>query len=247
MGGVLDTDYFCFLPGLPDPSTARVGLGRAALGDCFGACARGALAAEPGDGLGAGLGLVMWFAPRCSLEGRIECTFPPMVTPASDDEAGAIYALAYKEAVRVLEGQAVTLEQIRGRLTTVLAVATTASAFLVGVVAKANSVDQTAPYWTGVAIGILLYACLLVRTVQILRPTYEWHFNLSPKGIIEGYADAEPPATLAETHRLLALFHDENIVHNEGHLSTMRNRLDQSLWIFILEIACWAWLTATVG
>ncbi len=165
----------------------------------------------------------------------------------SPDDRPAIYMLAYDEGIRVLEDQARTLEQLRVRMALLLGTATTASAFLAGVVAKAHQDDQDAWYWIGVTLGSVLYAAVLLRVAQALRPKYIWRFNMSPRTIVEGYADHDIPATLAETHRGFALINDENIVHNEKTLSRIRVWLDQALTFMIAEIALWALLVAKVG
>ncbi|MDQ6946024.1 MAG: hypothetical protein M3256_07065 [Actinomycetota bacterium] len=72
-------------------------------------------------------------------------------------------------------------------------------------------------------------------------------FNLSPKTIVEGYADHPTPATLAETHRLLSLFLEENIAHNDANLFRMNRMLTGALGASILTIALWACLTAKVA
>ncbi|HEV7720967.1 MAG TPA: hypothetical protein VGO60_06770, partial [Iamia sp.] len=113
----------------------------------------------------------------------------------TDDQA-AIYELAYREGIRVLDEQAVTREQLRVRITAVLTTATAGTAFLVGVVADAASRDQDWLYWAGVIVGSVLYVVLLACAVLLMRPRQPWRLNSSPEGIISGYAEGEPPATL---------------------------------------------------
>ncbi|MDQ6946023.1 MAG: hypothetical protein M3256_07060 [Actinomycetota bacterium] len=88
---------------------------------------------------------------------RLDClgrgdSFGGLILEAEQPEdRAAIYELAYLEGIRVLEGQARTLEQLRVRVAAVLATATTASAFLVGIVAKANGTDKDGWYWSACA------------------------------------------------------------------------------------------------
>ena len=166
---------------------------------------------------------------------------------SADDDRADIYALAYDEGIRVLEGQARTLEQTRLRIAAVLTIATTSSAFAGGIVAKAAADDQDAVYWIGVALAVGLHLAIVWWTVRALQPRYTWHFNLSPKMIVEGYADHETPASLAETHRHLALILDENIDHNQAHLDRMHRRLGWVLGCLVAELACWAWLVMKVA
>jgi hypothetical protein len=165
------------------------------------------------------------------------------VPEAAADQA-AIYQLAYVEGIRVLEDQARTLEQNRVRMMTLLGAGTATSALLVSVIFKVKPSDQDALYYMGVAAGALLFLGMLARCVQALRPKYTWHFNLSPKIIIDGYADHEVPASLAETHRALALILEQNIDHNEVNLSLFRKWLSQALALFLLDLLVWVSLAA---
>jgi hypothetical protein len=168
------------------------------------------------------------------------------VTPA--EERAAIYELAYREGIRVLEDQERTLDQLRVRMVAILGTATTVTAFLAGIVVKAQGKDRDLVFHIGVVVGVLLFAGVAWKCFDSLRPKREWHFNLSPKTIVDGYADHEQPATLAETHRLLALILQTNIDHNQVNLDWMQNRLlYQALVLLIIDIAWWACLTAKVA
>jgi hypothetical protein len=162
-------------------------------------------------------------------------------------DQAAIYELAYSEGIRVLDEQAATREQLRLRIAAVLTTATTGTAFLVGVVAKAASSDQDGIYWAGVIVGALLYSSLLFCTYKLVRPKQIWRLNNSPETLISGYAEGDPPATLPETHRQLALFADENISANQTILVWMQQYLSVALLIMIADLVTWAALVVKVA
>lgn len=164
----------------------------------------------------------------------------------SDDQA-AIYELAFKEGIRVLDEQAATREQLRVRIAAILATATTGTAFLVGVVARAKTPDQDWLYWSGVALGSTLYGVLLICAVVLLRPKQPWRLNSSPAVLVGGYAEGDPPATLPETHRNLALFSEENIDANQATIVRMQTWLGRALIVVILELVTWGLLVVKVG
>lgn len=163
------------------------------------------------------------------------------------NEQALIYALAYEEARRSVEEQGRQLDQLRLRMMAVLTSATTASAFLVGVVMHAAKADQRWWYWFGCSIGATLYGVVLVNTVLVLRPRYVWHNSFSAKVIISGYADHEQPATLGETQKKLAEFGEDNIEHNEKNLGRIRTLFEITLYVFVLELVVWCALAARVG
>lgn len=168
------------------------------------------------------------------------------MTPA--EEQAAIYELAYREGIRVLEEQVRTLDQLRVRMVAILGTATTVTAFLAGIVAKAQGKDRDVVFHIGVVVGVLLFAGVAWKCFDSLRPKREWRFNLSPKTIVDGWADHEQPATLAETHRGLALVLQENIDHNQTNIDWMHKKLlYHALVLLILDIAWWACLTAKVA
>lgn len=170
-----------------------------------------------------------------------------IIAMESADDRAAIYALAYDEGIRVLEDQARTLEQMRVRMMTLLGTATAASAFLVGFVLKAKPVAREGLYWVGLGLGAVIFVGILVRCYQAVRPKYVWRFNLSPKVIIEGYADHDVPASLGETHKQLALVTATNIDHNDANLSRFRKWLGQALVLFLVDTLIWILLAVKVA
>lgn len=159
-------------------------------------------------------------------------------------ERNEVYALAYAEGIRTLGNQAATLDQIRVRSAGVLTTATVASVFLVGLATGAQPSDQDLTYWVLVVLGTLLYAALLVIVVFLQLPRYRWKFDISPRLIVEGYADATPPASIDEAHRGLAVHVDGNITRNRRNLDQMHGQMGTALLLLVAEIAVWAILVA---
>lgn len=75
-----------------------------------------------------------------------------------------------------------------------LGAATASSAFLVGIALRAEHRERDEILViVGLALGGVLFGGMVFRCLQALRPKYTWRFNLSPKIIVEGYADHEVP------------------------------------------------------
>lgn len=163
------------------------------------------------------------------------------------DDRDAIYKLAYDEGTRVIGDQVGALEKTRNLVAAIIGTATTATAFLVGIVVRADGNERDRIFYIGIIGGLLLFAGMMWRCFEALQPKYVWHFNLSPKTIIDGYADHDEPATLPETHRALALILQENIDHNQVNLDRLRKLSHQALVLLVLELAWWTCLTVKVA
>lgn len=149
--------------------------------------------------------------------------------PEDGVEAG-IYRLAYDEALRVLADQVATLDRVRTRAAGILSLAIIAGTFLADVILSETDPRRGLLFWNGIEVAGIGYAAMLGLSISIVRPRSGWKWNMSPRGIIEGYADTAPPATLEETHRQLALFHDNNINSNQAILDALHT---QFVWLLV--------------
>jgi hypothetical protein len=113
------------------------------------------------------------------------------------------HGLVYSEAVRTLEQQQAVVESLRSRAGTLLSAASIATSFLAGIALSGRRLDGWGWAATGSFVG-LVGLCL-----AILWPTRRWIFRFNSKKLIRDYVEADPPATLSEMQRDLAI-HMEN-------------------------------------
>ena len=162
-------------------------------------------------------------------------------------DQAAIYELAFKEGVRALEDQARTLEQLRVRMAGLLASAVAPTVVFFEPVANARDSERDWLFWLLAGLGTLLLIAVFDRVRRGLRPRFEWRLSLSPRIIVEGYADDDPPASLAETYKELALRLDDNLKHNEGNLTCIQGWLQHALWLVPVELLVWVGLRVKIA
>jgi hypothetical protein len=112
-------------------------------------------------------------------------------------------ALLYAEAVRALDDQQSIVESIRVRAGILLSAAAVATSFLAGVAVRKGGLTG----WGGLATACFIGLGALC--FMILWPTREWKFRANSKKLARDYIDSDPPASLSEMQRDLAL-HMEN-------------------------------------
>jgi hypothetical protein len=126
--------------------------------------------------------------------------------------ADTAQALAFEEALRGVAQQQAVLDGLRGRATALLGVASISTSFLGGI-ALSNS-KPSGPSW--MAIGTFITVGFL--TIGILFPRRGWIFRTSPKALISDYVEAEPPASLQEMQRDLALYFERHLTRIKSDL-----------------------------
>jgi hypothetical protein len=127
-----------------------------------------------------------------------------------DDDLDSVYELAYEEAKRALSNQASALDALRARAGTLLAVAALATSFLGGLVFQNDTPEGWAPQF-----GIFAFIAVVVLLLLVVLPLPGWRFTLSARAVIRDFVEADSPASLAQTHRELALRFDQWLDRNE--------------------------------
>jgi len=139
----------------------------------------------------------------------------------------AVYELAFTEAVRGIEAQSRAVEELRSRCGIVLSAGSLVAGFL-GPSALDGGLSPGA-----VVAGLLLLACV-VPAIFVLLPA-EWIFLFGPKAIVRDYIEADPPATMAELHRSLALYLEENWDKNRVQLDRRQTWFSVSAGAVVFE------------
>jgi hypothetical protein len=112
--------------------------------------------------------------------------------------AESVYEIAYQEAIRAITEQRAGVESLRDRSLTMFAIAISSNAFLGGVALK-----DSKPH--GMAWGALgLLVVLGVLALLILSPR-RFTFILTPRIMIQEYAEGDSPADVSVAYREFSL------------------------------------------
>jgi len=154
--------------------------------------------------------------------------------PETSDER---YRLVYETAKSAVERQEATLDELRTRVGTTLASAVISTAFFGSLGIKGGHLGRL--QWA----GLILFVVVALLQGFLLVPLKGWRFRFSPKIILEGYVEADPPKSADDIYKELAVYIDTNITGNGGRLKWM-------WWVFTASVVVLAgevvvWLLAT--
>jgi hypothetical protein len=159
---------------------------------------------------------------------------------SSLDTDDARLAFVYGEAVRGLVQQQGQLESLHARAGTLI-FATSFASSLLGGRALADGLGT----WDWVAIALLFGIGAL--TVILLWPYYNFFFRFDARDLLADYVDANPPATLADMHRRLALRVEDDRERNGRILRRLREALQVALVLLLAEILAWLFSISQVA
>jgi len=131
----------------------------------------------------------------------------------------AAYELAFTEAVRSLDAQSASLDSVRNRAGIVISAAAIVAGFLGPPALRADA-------WGYIAAVLFVGACL--GAAVVLMPIKDWRSTTNVNDLISNYIEADPPATLAEIHRSLAIYMQADWAKNETKLVNLNNTLAAS-------------------
>lgn len=154
------------------------------------------------------------------------------------DAAG--YELAFREGVRELEHQERSLDELRSRTGTLLAVSGLVTSFL-----GAAALPDAKPWTCALIIAVLAFVATIAFCLIVLWPFTNWRFVNGPAKVIGDYVEGEPPATMAETYRDLALHAGTNAGHNGRRLRWLFWAFEAAAVGLIVQVL--AWLTVLWG
>ena len=129
------------------------------------------------------------------------------------------YELAFTEAVRALGVQNASLDGVRNRAGIVISAAAIVAGFLGPPTLRADA-------WGYIAAILFVAACL--GAIFVLQPIKDWRTTTNASDLISAYVEADPPATLPEIHRSLAIYMQADWARNEARLVTLNNFLATS-------------------
>ena len=149
------------------------------------------------------------------------------------DNGSERYKLVYEEALGSIERQEATLNEMRARVGTLLATTVIATAFFGSLAAHKLPLGN----WQWAAVSLIVVTSFL--QVVLIIPLPGWQFRRDPSVLISDYIEADPPRSLEDMYRNLALYIDEAISGNDGRLSWMWWVLTASAVILVAEVAVW--------
>lgn len=148
------------------------------------------------------------------------------------DADDARLAFVYQEAVRGLVHQQGVVESLNTRSGNLI-FATAFATSLLGTRALADGLG----FWDWAALVMLLLVGALI--VFMLWPYYNYTFRFDPEELLARYVEREPPASLAQMHRELALRINRDMASNWRIIQRIRVALQLALILILLEIAAW--------
>jgi hypothetical protein len=149
-------------------------------------------------------------------------------------------AFIYHEALRGLTQQQAVIESLLNRAG-ILIFALSFANSLLGVRALADGIGV----WDWVALGSLLGVGGLA--VVMLWPYYNFWFRFDPRDLIERYVDRQPPASMADMHRELALRIEADMGRNGRLLLRMRVSCQIALVLLLVNLIMWLLSIAAAG
>lgn len=156
----------------------------------------------------------------------------------------AIYKLAMDEGLRRLQHQDEEVAIARTRIMQVMTLVIAATAFLAGTVLRTSDRPIAFYVLAGVATALLLVS--VVITYLSIRPIPGWVIETTPQVLIQDYAEAKDPASLADTYKNMAIFYDRYANSNEHSLASLRTLYRTGLLVGGLEVATWVSLAWAV-
>jgi hypothetical protein len=110
------------------------------------------------------------------------------------------YKIAFDEAVRAIEGQRASVDEIRTRSGILLSAAAIITGFL-----GPSALQPGSPFIVSIVAAILLLATV-GPIVFVLLPTQGWAFSVGTKNLLRDYIEGEEPASIEELYRSLAWY-----------------------------------------
>lgn len=143
------------------------------------------------------------------------------------------YRFVYDEAVRTIEHQEQTLDDIRGRAGILLTATSVATSFL-----GAAALDTGRAGRWGV-VAIVLFFLAGAGSVGLLWPFKGWKFRFGTRELLKHYVEAPSAADLNELFRELAMHLEDNYRENKTRIDKMWRVFQISAALLFLEVIAW--------
>jgi hypothetical protein len=148
------------------------------------------------------------------------------------DDSAPMYALAFDEAGRALDGQERTVNELRSRAGVLIAAAAITTSFF-----GARAVNQDLSTMVWLATGA--FACIGISVLFVLWPRSNWEFSASATDLIATYIETEVRASLPRIHRDLALHRSASYDRNATQLRVLFGAFRVGLILLVVEVGAW--------
>lgn len=149
-------------------------------------------------------------------------------------DADQRYQLVWEEARHALEMQRSQLDEVRSRGVAIISMASAAA--FVASTALADGEKMHATTW----VGVVAFAINVCAAAACLVPKPNWRFHREARALIREYVEAEPPASLGEMHRDLAIHLEDDFEHNRKQLKPLYLALRISAALLVVEVIAFA-------
>jgi hypothetical protein len=143
------------------------------------------------------------------------------------------YRLVYEEARRAIGRQEQSLDEFRSRVGSTLAATVIATAFF-GTIAIGQGPVHGWEWW-----AISLFIATLLIQIFLLVPLGGWRFRFAATAMIRDYVEDDPPATIDQMYRDLALHLDSDFRGNAGRLTWMWWTFTGACSLLGVELLLW--------
>ncbi len=162
------------------------------------------------------------------------------------DPAG--YELAFEEGKRALAEQADVLKDTRDRVGTVFSaaavVAGVGAGFALNTAAGGGGIGALGS--AAIVVGGIAFAALTFAAAMIWRPSGAG--NVIDAGVVVGgYLEAEPPASIVEVHRELAVHLGRHSVRNARFIEARLRWFNVALFALVVEVVSFIGVLADVA
>ena len=141
----------------------------------------------------------------------------------------ATYALVFDQARDDLRRQEATLDELRSRTCTLIGASALVASFL-GVAAAGDGLGLAG------ILGVIAFVASAGLAIAILMPIHAWIFTNDIPSLLREYVEADPPATLVEMHRDLAIHASGHIRNNERWLKILYRLFRGATILLVLEV-----------
>ncbi len=141
----------------------------------------------------------------------------------------ATYQLVFEQAQGQLGRQESSLDELRSRTGTLIGAGALVASFL-GAAAAGDGLGISG------FLGVGAFVVSATLAIAILMPIHAWIFSNDVASLLTDYVEADPPATIVEMHRDLAIHASRHIKNNSRWLQILYRLFRASTIFLVVEV-----------